>query len=297
MTGATTNGATANYAVNGLNQRVRKTGAGGNYSFVYGASGELIGKTSNGGTTLTSQYVWMGNTLIAIIRNNVLYHAYPDILGRPDTVTTTGGSIVWQATNRSFDRSVSINTFGGLNIGFPGQYYDSESGLWYNWNRYYDSGTGKYLQSDPTGVVADLNSYAYAGGNPITRIDPQGLFYFSPPGSNIPDDTSGPVAAPPISECRRACSRSSLGLGALDSSLVVSGQPMIPKRFVTPGSALGTSPASVAASRIFSKRKLPFQVPAPTAANPLARSGSLARITGRYVPIVGYGILAHDLYD
>ncbi|SCC24963.1 RHS repeat-associated core domain-containing protein, partial [Gilliamella intestini] len=58
---------------------------------------------------------------------------------------------------------------------FQGQYYDEETGLHYNLNRYYDPFTGRYITQDPLGILGGLNSYQYAGSDPINWIDPLGL--------------------------------------------------------------------------------------------------------------------------
>jgi RHS repeat-associated protein len=84
------------------------------------------------------------------------------------------------------------NTFGSLapnqnpaglgsfvyNLRFPGQYYQAETGLYYNYFRDYDPQTGRYVKSDPLGLRGGINSYAYVGGNPITNVDPLGLLGF-----------------------------------------------------------------------------------------------------------------------
>lgn len=62
------------------------------------------------------------------------------------------------------------------NLRFPGQYFDAETGLHYNWNRYYNPKTGRYITADPIGLVGGMNVYAYAGGNPVNAVDLEGLY-------------------------------------------------------------------------------------------------------------------------
>ena len=73
---------------------------------------------------------------------------------------------------------------GSIRI-LPGQYFDKETGLAYNYFRDYDSQTGRYVQSDPIGLGGGINPYGYVENNPLSYIDPEGL-QLLPGGPRLP---------------------------------------------------------------------------------------------------------------
>jgi RHS repeat-associated protein len=173
--------------------------------FVYGPNGRLIGEYDARGNTVR-ETVRLGTTPVASLdAESRLHYLHTDHLGTPREATRPGGPVVWRWTSSPFGVAAPNADVDGdgqaftLNLRFPGQYFDEETGTHYNYFRDYDSGVGRYVQSDPRGILLDFTDpqrvvatqmgisevdgkmklnhlYGYARQNPIGIIDPTGEF-------------------------------------------------------------------------------------------------------------------------
>jgi RHS repeat-associated protein len=111
-----------------------------------------------------------------------LYYVHADHLNTPRAITDDQQRVVWRWENTEpFGKSPPEEDPDGdgqrfeFPLRFPGQYFDAETGLFYNYYRDYDPQTGRYVQSDPIGLAGGVNTYLYVGGNPLSYRDPFGL--------------------------------------------------------------------------------------------------------------------------
>lgn len=164
--------------------------------FDYAESGGMLGEYT---ATSEQEYVWADNTPVAILTTTgqsltvadrvfangfetpitpatTIDYIHSDQLDTPRVVTTTAGATQWNwpwQTN-PFGETTPTGSLA-LNLRFPGQYFDAETALNYNYFRDYEPGTGRYVESDPVGLVGGVDIYDYALNQSFLLHDLHGL--------------------------------------------------------------------------------------------------------------------------
>lgn len=176
------------YAYDGKGQQVRRYLGASTSSFaVYGESGQWLGEYDAMGKP-KQQVIWLGNLPVALLQtdavNTALHYIQADALGTPRVVIDPNRNVTvwkWELSEEAFGNSPpnqdpdQDGIAFAFNLRFPGQRYDAASGLNYNHLRNYDPGTGRYIESDPIGLMGGISTFAYAKGNPARFSDPLGL--------------------------------------------------------------------------------------------------------------------------
>ncbi|MCO7225558.1 RHS domain-containing protein [Pleionea sp. CnH1-48] len=103
-----------------------------------------------------------------------IYYYHNSHIGTPEILTDSQQFVVWQADYDLWGSATILVGDVENNLRFTGQYFDSETSLHYNWNRYYDPMLGRYITSDPIGLAGGINTYLYVSNSPFSLVDPTG---------------------------------------------------------------------------------------------------------------------------
>ena len=107
---------------------------------------------------LAIKAVWFIASLLFSIQTQAgTYYFHNDHLGTPQVLTDDTQAVVWKGEYDPFGKVTETVSTVEQNLRFPGQYYDQETGLHYNYFRTYDPETGRYVESDPIGLGGGLS--------------------------------------------------------------------------------------------------------------------------------------------
>jgi RHS repeat-associated protein len=170
-------------------------------AYVYDEQGNLLGEYDNGSSQGNgrTEYIWLPTEsgqamLVGMYKNGAFYAVHADHLGTPRLVTDSTKAPVWQWPYSAFGNNKPTGPLSAIasgtttrlkatapvvevNLRFPGQYFDSESNLSYNYFRSYNGAQGRYAQPDPVGLQGGLSRFNYANVNAVNYIDPRGLLF------------------------------------------------------------------------------------------------------------------------
>jgi RHS repeat-associated protein len=166
------------FIYNGKGQRVQRSGDGPSRRYLYGPTGNLLAEIDEA-QKITSYYVYCMGRLLAMISNGRTYFYHADTCGHIISISDEQGNVSASYAYDPFGKIVGES--GPLTNNQPFTYCGlygvmrEGGGLFFMKRRYYDSVTGRFIQKDPIGIIGGLNVYTYAGNNPITYTDPEGL--------------------------------------------------------------------------------------------------------------------------
>ncbi|WP_165349991.1 MULTISPECIES: RHS repeat-associated core domain-containing protein [unclassified Mesorhizobium] len=173
LAGATSNGAASGaYVYDYLSRLVSRSisATSTTLHMVHDLDGNVIAEYDASGALVT-EYIAVDGRPLAMIdaagTAPVLYYVLTDHLERPIMMTDESRAIVWQASYLPYGEVRTITGSATLNQRFPGQWFQIETGLSYNWHRHYDPSTGRYLQPDPLGMPDGPSRFAYVRNSPL----------------------------------------------------------------------------------------------------------------------------------
>jgi|GEM_PF-863916 len=176
-------GSTASYSYDSRFRRIRKVVAGSIVTrYIPGGEGQILTEYAiTGGWN--RDYIYLNGQLLARVGSAAgegIQYVVNDQLGTPMALVDSAKTVRWRAKWYPFGEVYAEFVSTDNDVRFPGQISNDETGLYYNWHRYYSPQFGRYYQVDPMGLQGgDYNVYRYANGNPIMYIDPYGLYSWS----------------------------------------------------------------------------------------------------------------------
>jgi len=269
---ALSGGVTVNYAYDALGRRVQRSTAGGTARFIY--DGDDVIRDVDGSGATVADYL---NTLyvddkLRQTSSGTAYYFLPDHQQTTRALADASGNVT---SSLSYDSFGNVTGSSPTRYTYTGREVDADTGQFYYRARFYEPQQGRFVSEDPIGFEGGNNFYVYVDNNPVNLVDPTGLkpdFYF----------------------CITRCAANQLGIRTVVGAAGVgAGLPLLKK----PKGPLGDASRRTSFASKYLSERFTTRIPrtwAPTARAPFAKTTSLGRFAGRWVPWIGWGLLAYD---
>ncbi len=168
----------ASYLYDEFGRRIVKTVGSTNTLYVYSPVNWQMLEETNGSGTAQQDYIYTDGRLIDLWSSSAtaLYSVHSDRMMAPQVVTDSAGNTKWSALLTPWGDTRTLTSSGvTLNIRYPGQYFDAETGCIQNGQRELIPQWGRFMEEDPLGQAADENIRAYVSNRPTAYVDPSGM--------------------------------------------------------------------------------------------------------------------------
>ncbi len=169
-------GGTVSFSYDPLGRRIKKVSSAGTSVFAYDGD-NLIEETNSSGTVV-ARYSQTTDSLdepLAVLRGGTTSYYNADGLGTITSLSNGAGSLAQTYTFDSFGKQTASSGSLTNPFQYAGRELDSETALYYMRARYFDPGSGRFINEDPIMFGGGRNFYAYTGNSPVVFADPSGL--------------------------------------------------------------------------------------------------------------------------
>jgi RHS repeat-associated protein len=239
------------YGWNDLGQLVSVTPAGqGSVTYDYDGFGRRV-RSVNNATGVVTLYLYDGDNLFAEVDQDgnairrythnpgvddpqavtlrlgdgtmKTYYYMTDLSGNVTGLADGSGQVVNRYRYSPFGTAESTSEQVSNPLRFKARELDAYTGLYYNRARWYDPDLGRFISEDPIGLAGGINTYAFAGNDPINNDDPSGLVPECTPGARVLRLTKQEWLALPVTDRVALAS----AMEKMGSGICVDGMPVV----------------------------------------------------------------------
>jgi RHS repeat-associated protein len=176
LASVTTNGTTVSYGYNGFGVRVRRTEGSLVRRYLYDGPNVVL-EVNGTGTKLReyTHFPGVDQPHSMFDGNGAVYYYATDYPGHVAGLFNASGTVANRYRYSAWGLPETTSEGISNSLRYMSREVDSQTGVYYVRNRWYDATVARFISEDPIGLAGGINLYTYAGNSPATLLDPFGL--------------------------------------------------------------------------------------------------------------------------